>query len=167
MPRSAQTAMRPLQRSLPLKLLLAREAVMERFRPHLHSHGVTEQQWRVLRALSEAGEIELSVLAKTVSLLLPSLSRIVPDLERRGLLERRRAVDDRRTTLVRLTRTGRALFDLMSRRSEAIYREIETALEAAGCLNILSDLDRLIAALEPRAEETAEADPAAAKLIKT
>lgn len=152
MPRTGQTVMRPLSRSLPLKLLRAREAVMERFRPHLHGHDVTEQQWRVLRALAETGETELGSLAEAICLLQPSLSRIVPDLERRGLVERRRAAGDRRTTLVCLTREGRTLFELMSRRSEAIYRELEAALERAGCTSILADLDRLIEALEPRAE---------------
>ncbi|MGH7006661.1 MAG: hypothetical protein ACREIP_22160, partial [Alphaproteobacteria bacterium] len=38
--------MRAFSRSLPMQLLRAREAVMQRFRPMLHQHGVTEQQWR-------------------------------------------------------------------------------------------------------------------------
>lgn len=147
-PKSGQHAMRPLAGSLPLKLLKAREVVMDRFRPHLHAHAVTEQQWRVLRALAELGETEVSTLADVICLLLPSLSRMIPDLERRHLVMRRRAEGDRRITLVSLTPQGRALFEMMSRRSEAIYRDMEAALEAAGCRSILSDLDRLIAALD-------------------
>jgi len=34
-----------------MELLKAREAAMERFRPMLREHGLTEQQWRVIRAL--------------------------------------------------------------------------------------------------------------------
>ena len=45
--------MRTFSQSLPMALLRAREAVMRRFRPGLRCHGVTEQQWRVLRALAE------------------------------------------------------------------------------------------------------------------
>ena len=45
--------MRAFSRSLPMQLLRAREAVMQRFRPMLHQHGVTEQQWRVIRVLVE------------------------------------------------------------------------------------------------------------------
>ena len=50
--------MRPFQRSLPMQLMLAREAVMQRFRPHLTANGMTDQQWRIIRALNEveAGE---------------------------------------------------------------------------------------------------------------
>ena len=44
-------------------LLLAREAVMERFRPMLRDFGVTEQQWRVLRSLEEVGAMDLGDLA--------------------------------------------------------------------------------------------------------
>lgn len=144
--------MRPLRKSLPLRLLQAREAVMERFRPHLHAHGVTEQQWRVLRALAEVGESEVTALADAICLLAPSLSRILPDLEGRGLVARRRADGDRRTSLVSLTREGRALFETMSKRSETIYRDIEAALEAAQCTDIIADLERLIDALEASAK---------------
>jgi hypothetical protein len=55
--------MRPFSRSLPMQLMRAREAVMRRFRPHLASHGFSEQQWRVLRALADAGELEIGALA--------------------------------------------------------------------------------------------------------
>ena len=40
-------------RNLPQALLRAREAVMRYFRPNLKIAGVTEQQWRVIRALSD------------------------------------------------------------------------------------------------------------------
>src|SRR5208283_3623306 len=44
--------MREFSRSLPMSLLRAREAVMRHFRPSLRRHGLTEQQWRILRALA-------------------------------------------------------------------------------------------------------------------
>ena len=82
--------MRSLDHSLPLMLLRAREAVMDHFRPHLHYHGVTEQQWRVLRALVEFGSLDAGTLARRVCLLMPSLSRILRDLASAGLLKRSR-----------------------------------------------------------------------------
>lgn len=157
----APSPMRPLAQSLPLKLLQAREAVMDRFRPHLQAHGVTEQQWRVLRALAETGEIELNPLAQQICLLLPSLSRIIPDLEARGLVARRRDAADKRATRASLTREGRALFEAMSKHSEAIYREIQSALDAARCSTIIADLDRLIDAL---AAQDADQPPEAPSL---
>jgi hypothetical protein len=42
-------------RNLPLLLLQARERVIARFRPILNAHGITEQQWRIVRALIDHG----------------------------------------------------------------------------------------------------------------
>ncbi len=134
--------MRPLARSLPLKLLRAREAVMERFRPHLAAHNVTEQQWRVLRALAEVGERDASTLAGTACLLAPSLSRILHDLSDAASWSaaagRRPSHQPHQPFPLR-----RLLFDTMSKRSEAIYRDLEARLAAAGCSDVLATLDRL------------------------
>jgi homoprotocatechuate degradation regulator HpaR len=70
-----------LDRSLPLMLLRAREAVMDRFRPLLMRTGVTEQQWRVMRVLAEGGAMEAGAVARAACLLPPSLSRIIRTLE--------------------------------------------------------------------------------------
>ena len=45
-------------RNLPLLLLQAREHVIARFRPILNAHGITEQQWRIVRALIDTGPLE-------------------------------------------------------------------------------------------------------------
>jgi hypothetical protein len=45
-------------RNLPLLLLQAREGVIAHFRPILHAHGLTEQQWRIVRALLDQGPLE-------------------------------------------------------------------------------------------------------------
>ena len=55
--------MRDFSRSLPMSLLRAREAVMRQFRPALRQHGLTEQQWRILRALAAVETIEATELA--------------------------------------------------------------------------------------------------------
>src|SRR5437868_14462175 len=81
--------MREFSRSLPMSLLRAREAVMRQFRPSLRNHGLTEQQWRILRALTAVETIEVTELARTAFLLGPSLSRILRDLEARQLVERK------------------------------------------------------------------------------
>jgi len=52
------------RRSLPIALLRAREAVMARFRPMLAEHDVTEQQWRAIRILGEAGPLDRAELSE-------------------------------------------------------------------------------------------------------
>jgi homoprotocatechuate degradation regulator HpaR len=128
--------------------LKAREAVMEKFRPHLAAHGITEQQWRVLRALAEADAVETSTLAARAALLMPSLSRMLPDLEARGLVKRRRGTADQRTVAVSLAPKGRALFEAMSAESERIYRAIEHKAGRPVIIQLMGDLDRLLHALD-------------------
>src|SRR5579872_7273751 len=92
--------MRPFSESLPMALLRAREAVMRLFRPGLRKRGVTEQQWRILRALAHAGPMEISQLAEATFLLAPSLSRILPELERRMLISRKQVDSDLRRSAI-------------------------------------------------------------------
>ena len=71
------TSLRDFSRSLPMALMRTREAVMEQFRPLLREHGITEQQWRVLRALSGVRKVNASELAEITCISMPSLSRIL------------------------------------------------------------------------------------------
>jgi homoprotocatechuate degradation regulator HpaR len=76
----------PVEGALPVSLLRAREAIMLHMRPILRSHGLTEQQWRVLRTLDASAPIDKTTLAARSALLGPSLLRIVKDLEHMGLV---------------------------------------------------------------------------------
>ena len=121
---SVHVKLRSFSRSLPMSLLLAREAVMNRFRSSLHLFNITEQQWRVLRALNAVSEIEVTELANATSLLAPSLSRILRDLEARKLVVRRRAPDDHRRALISISASGLTLIDAVAPYSEEIYAEV-------------------------------------------
>jgi homoprotocatechuate degradation regulator HpaR len=115
---------RDFSRSLPMSLLRAREAVMRQFRPALRDHDLTEQQWRILRALTAVEAIEVTELARTAYLLGPSLSRILRDLESRGLIERKVAKTDLRRAMVSISPKGLKLIEAVAPTSEAIYAEI-------------------------------------------
>src|SRR5690606_32140188 len=104
--------MREFSKSLPMSLLRAREAVMQRFRASLRMFNITEQQWRILRALSSVKETEVTVLANATFLLPPSLSRILKDLEERKLVLRRIDPDDLRRNLVSISPSGLALIEV-------------------------------------------------------
>ena len=116
--------MRDFSKSLPMSLLRAREAVMKQFRPSLRRHGLTEQQWRILRALAAVEAIEVTELAHVAFLLGPSLSRILRDLEARQLVERRTAKADLRRGVVSISQKGLKLIELVAPTSEAIYAAI-------------------------------------------
>lgn len=121
---ASQVRIRHFSRSLPMSLLRAREAVMRHFRPELRRYGITEQQWRVLRALMTRPGMEVAELAESTFLLGPSLSRILRDLEGLHLIKRRHDDADHRRSIISLTRAGADLIERVSPESEAIYAEI-------------------------------------------
>jgi len=117
--------MRDFKHSLPMELLKAREAAMARFRPMLRAHGLTEQQWRVIRALSEYGKIDASELARRSFLLAPSLTRIVQFLESKNIVKRSVDKNDQRRTVLLLTKKGKDIYAEVGPDSEALYANIE------------------------------------------
>jgi homoprotocatechuate degradation regulator HpaR len=136
--------MREFSRSLPMSLLRAREAVMRHFRPSLRRHGLTEQQWRILRALASIDAIEVTELARVAFLLGPSLSRILRDLETRHLIERRAAKADLRRGVVSISAKGLKLIEAVAPSSEAIYAAITQRYGARQ----LAELQEMLHALE-------------------
>jgi homoprotocatechuate degradation regulator HpaR len=118
-------ALRDFQHSLPMELLKAREAAMSRFRPMLRSHGLTEQQWRVIRALAAHQEVDAGELARKSFLLAPSLTRILQFLERQKLIKRLSDANDQRRSVFVLTQKGRRVYDEVGPDSELLYADIE------------------------------------------
>jgi homoprotocatechuate degradation regulator HpaR len=146
--------MREFSRSLPMSLLRAREAVMRHFRPSLRQHGLTEQQWRILRALASIDAIEVTELARVAFLLGPSLSRILRDLEARHLIDRRAAKADLRRGVVSISAKGLKLIEAVAPTSEAIYAAMTRRYGARK----LTDLQAMLAELERRLAELQVAD---------
>lgn len=116
---------RQTRRSLPIALLRARESVMAKFRPMLAKHDINEQQWRVIRILGEAGEMDASELADRALVLAPSLTRMLKSLKTRKLITLRKDKDDGRRTLISITPAARHLIAEISPESLQIYRDLE------------------------------------------
>jgi homoprotocatechuate degradation regulator HpaR len=153
--------MREFSRSLPMSLLRAREAVMRQFRPSLRRHDLTEQQWRILRALAAIDAIEVTELARTAFLLGPSLSRILRDLDARGLIERKTAKTDLRRGVISISEKGLKLMEVVAPSSEAIYAAITKrygAKKLAELQDMLGALEASLVGLEIGGKEEAESE---------
>lgn len=137
-------AYRKTKRSLPIALLRARERVMEPVRGMLAESGVTEQKWRVLRVLEEAGEIEPTVIASEACLHLPSLSRILKSMETDGLILRKEDLEDRRKTLVAISEAGRAILTRHADQSAAIFAALEQRMGKDKIEKVLDLLEELL-----------------------
>lgn len=138
------------QRTLPIALLRAREAVMERMRPMLHAHDITEQQWRVIRVLREEGELDATTLADHACILAPSLTRILKSLESRNLLRTTRDKADGRRVIVELTPEGRSLIASVTPQASEIYAGIEEVMGPGRVEHLLNELEFLLSRLGPR-----------------
>jgi homoprotocatechuate degradation regulator HpaR len=148
--------MNPVHRNLPLLLLRAREAAMARFRPLLKEAGLTDQQWRVLRALSEApGGLEPREIAALCVILSPSLTGILYRMVEQKLVTRAWSATDQRRQRIAIAPKGRALVDRLSPRVDAEYRRLELSFGAAALERAYDTLDGLLRALEARPAHSA------------
>ncbi|MBE2242923.1 MAG: homoprotocatechuate degradation operon regulator HpaR [Burkholderiaceae bacterium] len=138
-------------RNLPLLLLQARERVIARFRPLLNANGVTEQQWRIVRALLETGPLEPRQIVALCGISSPSLAGILTRMEEVGLVRRVRLDHDQRRLEVSLTPKSRALAAAMAPQVEAAYAELEAAVGPELVAQVYRLLDRLVGALDAEA----------------
>ncbi|WP_300558463.1 homoprotocatechuate degradation operon regulator HpaR [Limnohabitans sp. Rim8] len=138
-----------VHRNLPRLLLEAREAVMLHTRPSLREHGLSDQQWRVLRVLGEhaheSGGVETGRVATEAFLLGPSLTGVLARMERDGLIERQRCPLDARRTVVRATALGLAKVQALSQTIEAHYSWMAEHLGSPQLTALYNLLDQLIA----------------------
>lgn len=153
-------------RNLPLLLLKAREALMQSRRPALREHGLSDQQWRVLRVLAEpahTGGLDTGRLAREAHLLGPSLTGMLARMEAAGLVQRTRSAEDARRSLVSATDEGLALAASLAVAIESQYEALDARLGPAKLAQLYGLLDELIA-LQPtdQEEETNMPDEATA-----
>jgi len=152
-----------VHRNLPRLLLEAREAVMQHTRPSLREHGLSDQQWRVLRVLGEhareAGGVETGRVAREALLLGPSLTGVLTRMERDGLIARARCPQDARRTVVRATPAGLKLVRTLSQTIEAHYAWMEERLGKAQLAQLYALLDQVIALEAPLGEDESEVEP--------
>jgi homoprotocatechuate degradation regulator HpaR len=134
-------------RNLPLLLLQAREQVIGRFRPILNAHGITEQQWRIVRALLDTGPLEPREIGELCRISSPSLTGVLSRMEELGYIKRKRLDHDQRRLRVSLTQRSRALAARMAPQIEATYRRIESTIGTEFSTRFYRALDELIGAL--------------------
>ncbi len=138
-----------VHRNLPRLLLQARESVMAHTRPGLREHGLSDQQWRVLRVLGEHGVVETGRVAREAFILGPSLTGVLNRMERDGLIRRERDAADQRRTVVAPTAKGKKAVQKLSHSIEAHYAFMETSLGKDKLTQLYSLLDAVIELEQP------------------
>ena len=136
--------------------MTAREEVMLRFRPHLHAHGLTDQQWRIIRALMEVESREILDLSEVCGIHPASLSRILPKLDAAGIINRRPNKADQRRVIVTIAPKGRTLFNQIAPESERLYHSLTSDIGQDLVHEAYDVLDRMIRALKSKRTATGD-----------
>lgn len=119
-----------------LRLLSTTKLISQEIRRRLRSEfGATLPQFDVLSQLfRETDGLRLGELSKRTMVTNGNITGLVERLELEGLLKRERLEEDRRVTVARLTRKGRAAFTTMAEAHEGWLRDM------------MSDVDPIIIA---------------------
>lgn len=131
-------------------LAQARERVLSQFRPILNANGVTEQQWRIVRALLETGPLEPREIVALCGISSPSLAGVLARMEELGLVSRERLASDQRRLRVSLTDHSRALAARMEPEIEAVYERLERRVDRTKLRGLYRSLDELLSLLDPQ-----------------
>jgi DNA-binding MarR family transcriptional regulator len=83
----------------------------ELFSRRIASFGVTLPMYRVMAALWETGDQRLSDLAIVTTAEISTLSRLIGEMKRKGLVTRSRLEDNGRTVAINLTSKGKSLVE--------------------------------------------------------
>lgn len=133
-------------RNLPTLLLNAREIMLAQFRPIISHFGLTEQQWRILRTLSDMGELEQRQVAEACLIAGPSLTGVLSRMEDMDLIARTRMADDQRRVTVRMTALGEKVVEALGPLITAQYRNVEKAFGVELIADVFGVMDRFIGA---------------------
>jgi homoprotocatechuate degradation regulator HpaR len=123
---------------------------MKKFIPSLRENDLSSQQWRVIRALNEEEGLDITELANRCFLLMPSLSRIIQNLEKRKLVSRNQSSSDNRKSVISITARGKKLFQKIAPKSVERY-DLITEKFGYGKLELLYELlDELIEKIDEK-----------------
>ena len=101
--------MGPLDSYLPYLLNRAGQRIATAFDGEMRPLGASLQIWRVLAALREKDGRRMGDLSQTTSIEVSTLTRLVDNMEKKGLVARRRDEADARVVALHATAAGKRL----------------------------------------------------------
>ncbi len=109
-----------------IKLSRAANAVTGRINAHLAGVNLTISQFGVLESLYHLGPMHQNTLGEKILKSSGNMTLVIDNLVKRGLVERRRDVQDRRYIKVHLTEVGQALIkDIFPRHVQIVVNEMD------------------------------------------
>jgi homoprotocatechuate degradation regulator HpaR len=130
-------------KNLPHLLLQSRETLMRRFRPVLKQHGLTEQQWRILRVLLDEDGLEPRQLCERCLISSPSITGVLMRMEEAGWIQRARMAHDQRRVTVTVTAATKKLGKSIGPLIEREYVALEKLVGVKQLQQVYDALDTL------------------------
>ncbi len=122
-----------------VKLMRAAESITSRVHKHLSSVGLTVSQFGVLEALYHLGPLSQKDLGQKILRSSGNITMVIDNLEKRGLVRRKRDRNDRRFLIVHLTAEGKKLISKIFPPHAALITK-ELGVLSATDQKILGDL---------------------------
>ncbi len=138
-------ANRQLEEEATLSVVRKADLLMQRITDLLKPYGLSPTQYNVLRILRGAGKDGASCKDVGDRLIArdPDVTRLMDRLEKRGLLTRDRAKEDRRVVAHRLTEEGLALVNELDRPVHDLHRSTMRGIEPAKLHTLMAILDEI------------------------
>ena len=115
-----------LENQLCFPLYAAAREVVKRYHPFLSEIGLTYTQYVALMVLWEYGQVSVKTLGEKLHLDSGTLTPMLKELEKKGILTRMRSKEDERVLLVTLTPEGEKLKE----------KAVEIPAKMAGCIKM-------------------------------
>jgi DNA-binding MarR family transcriptional regulator len=122
----------------------AEQAVNRGLAEALSAEGVTVEQWRILRALSDGHGHSMGDLAAAVLMPHPTLTKAIDRLIETALVYRRQDEVDRRRVAVYLADRGRDLLGRLDAQAIEHHRRIQAAYGVQRTERLMRELTRLV-----------------------
>jgi DNA-binding MarR family transcriptional regulator len=124
------------------------------------STSVSFIQWMALtRLCAQAGHMSATQLSKELGYDMGALTRVVDELERRGLVRRERSRSDRRAVEIAVTSVGRRQAESAKRAIVELLNELVEPYSDAEIATLIDLLQRMLARLQEKVAAGAAAPP--------
>ncbi len=138
-------AIRLLEEEATLNIIRTADHLNQKLMDVLKPYGISGTQYNVLRILRGAGESGASCknIASRMVTRDPDITRLMDRLEKRGILTRDRAKEDRRVVTHRLTEAGLELVNQLDHPIEAMHQKAMQGLKAEQLRSLIGLLEAL------------------------
>jgi DNA-binding MarR family transcriptional regulator len=154
---SESKALYRLSDSFPYLLNRVGVRLGELFSRRIAPYDVTLPMYRVMAALWEIGDQRLSDLSTVTTIEISTLSRLVGDMKRRGLVSRSRLEDNGRTVAINLTAKGKLLLEELmpiAVHFEEVAVSNYTEAEISHLKIVFREIYQSLGSIEPEIEAT-------------